>query len=876
MSRVPPPPRLTAAPAPPIRVAPPPPIRMAPPPPDIATPPGYVTPIEGKLMPATKMVEGRLTEACLHKYQVRTVNHIMNNDAAMLWIALGGGKMCKISTPILTINGWKTHGTIETGDILAHPKGGTNRVTQVHAIKNDEVWELELSDGRVAECHAEHLWQVNVPTIVGSRTDGTRRWGVVSKALTTEELFSRQYKRYSLQRIERLDLPEVELPIEPYLLGALIGDGGLTQDSIVLFGHVEDTFIFEKCASLSPEGVTCSNVSNYQGKSARMGINGGIKPLLNDLGLWGKYSGERFIPEQYFSGSHEQRLALLQGLMDTDGTIGTRNRKSYSTTSPKLAEDVKRLVYSLGGAASIKIASRDLKANKPHPEHTVFVSFVDINPFSLPRKAEMVIASTRDRVSQKIVSIRKTGRFEDMRCISTERADGLYVINDYMVTHNTVSTLTAIMKRKAAGMGKVLIVAPLRVIQLTWKQEADKWHHTKGLKFANMTGTAKQRQQALFSNADVYLTNFESLGWLALQLQTYWLNQDESFPFDMIVWDEISKMKRPESNRFKDFSPMIEHFKYHVGLTASPASNGLQNTWGQFYVLDSGEHLGSCYKQFQSRFFSKGNGAFGKLLPYDNTRDMIVAHVADMTIEIDNEETGIELPEWQVIDVEVTLTPKLMEGYLALERDFELALESGEQLEIFNEASLASKLLQYSSGVVYNVPEPELRPDYRVEEFVHKMKDEALEVIISESGDDPLMLAYGFSSERDRIMKKYPDARCLTGASEEEAIDIMERFNAGTLKLLLVHPLSAGYGLNLQKACNTIIWYGLTYNQESYEQTNGRVQRQGNDHSHVRCFRILAKDTIDLALAKALEDKTFVQNDLKSKMREFIKQRDGG
>lgn len=861
------------------RLAPPPPTRRAPPPPTArrAPPP---PPLTGELIPKPQMINGRLTEAHLHKYQNRIIKHVMENDSAMLWCGLGSGKCQTLSTPILTINGWKTHGTIEAGDILAHPKGGTNRVTQVHPVRSEEVWELELADGRIAECHHEHLWQVNVESYIGSRTTG-RRTAIVSKTLTTEELFSRQYKRYSLQRVERLDLPEKDLPIEPYLLGALIGDGSLIRYSPQLSYHVDDSFILDKCVSLLPEGVikgSDKSTSENGNQCSLIGAENGVNPLidlLKSIGLWGKYSGERFIPEEYFSGSHEQRLALLQGLMDTDGTIGTRNRKSYSTTSPKLAEDIKRLVYSLGGAASITIASRDVKANNPHPEHTVFVSFVDLNPFSLPRKASMVTPSTRDCVSQKIVSIRKTGRFEDMRCISTERADGLYVINDYIVTHNTVSTLTSIIKRNAQGVGgRVLIVAPLRVIQMTWRQEADKWHHTKDLKFANMTGTVKQRQQALFSNADIYLTNYESLGWLSLQLQTYWLNLDEDFPFDTIVWDEVSKMKRPESNRFKDFSPMIEHFKHRIGLTASPASNGLHNTWGQFYVVDDGERLGKDYKTFQSQFFSKGSGAYGKYIPYDNTRDMIVQHVADITIEVNNEETGVELPEFQVIDFFITLTPKLMKGYLALERDFELALESGEQLEIFNEASLASKLLQYCSGVVYNLPEPELRPDYRVEEFVHKLKDEALDTIIEESGDDPLMIAYGFSSERDRIMKKYPHARCLTGATEEEALAIMDEFNSGSLKLLLVHPLSAGYGLNLQKACNTIVWYGLTYNQESYEQTNGRIMRQGNVSNHVKCIRILAKDTIDLVLSQALEDKTFVQNDLKSAIRNYIANRD--
>ena len=819
-----------------------------------------------------KMINGRLTEACFHPYQRRTMSHMMSCDNVMLWLNLGLGKALTLSTPILTVNGWKTHGTIEVGDLLVHPKGGTNRVTQVHAIRNEEVYELELKDGRVAECHHEHLWTVDVVSVVGSRTDGTRCERVVSKTFTTAELMSRSYKRCALQRIERIDYPEKQLPIEPYLLGALLADGFYSHTNptgAMLSYHADDQFIYDKCAELLPAG--CKYAANrYTSANGKQVYIIGIRPALDGLGLGATYSGERFIPKEYLTASFDQRLALLRGLMDCDGSIRSRNRKQYSTTSARLRDDIHELVVTLGGTTSVCTNARPDKPDSATIEYNISITFVDLNPFSLPRKADKVIPSTRDRVSTKIKDIRRTGRFEDMRCISTERADGLYIINDYMVTHNTTTTLHAIMRRKRAGeVKKVLLVAPLRVIQLTWRQEAEKWHDTHDLRFSNMTGTAKQRQMALFSNADIYMTNFESLGWLALQLQNYWINQGYEIPFEMVVWDEISKMKRPESNRFKDFAPMIEHFKYTVGLTASPASNGLHNTWGQFYVLDAGKRLGNDYKQFQSRFFHKLSGDYGKWVAYENTRDMIIQQVSDITIEI-SAEGNLELPDFQSIDIVVKLTPKLMKGYLKLESEFQVELESGEDVEVFNTQALASKLLQYSSGVIYNHPDPEGRPDYRVEEFVHKIKDEALDDIIVESGDEPILLAYNFSSERSRIMAKYPDAKCLTGATEEDAIKIMAEFNSGSLKLCLVHPLSAGFGLNLQQACSTIVWYGIPYNLESYEQTNGRIQRQGNKSTHVKCFRILCADTMDEAVADALTRKDAVQSDLKASMNKYL------
>ena len=261
----------------------------------------------------------------------------------------------------------------------------------------------------------------------------------------------------------------------------------------------------------------------------------------------------------------------------------------------------------------------------------------------------------------------------------------------------TVSTLTTIVERMRRGtLKRTLIVAPLRVCQLTWKHEADTWDHTKHLTFANMFGSAKDRQRALFSQKDIYLINFESLGWLALQLTEYFINQGLDLPFEMIVFDEISKMKRPESQRFKDFAPVIPFFKSHTGLTASPASNGLHNMWGQYYVIDQGKRLGENYNTFKNRFFYQAEGTRGKTIEHDDSRELLIERVSDITIEIPAE-GNIELPDFQEIDVMVKLTPKLMRDYLTLEEEFVLGLENGDELEVFNAASLANKLLQFSS-----------------------------------------------------------------------------------------------------------------------------------------------------------------------------------
>jgi len=428
----------------------------------------------------------------------------------------------------------------------------------------------------------------------------------------------------------------------------------------------------------------------------------------------------------------------------------------------------------------------------------------------------------------------------------------------------TISTLTAFELMQRIGMSKaMLVVAPLRVCQLTWRQEAEKWTHTDHLSFSLMCGAEKKRQRALFRQADIYLVNYESLSWLAIQLEHYFINQGREMPFDMLVFDEVSKVKRSESKRFAAFAPIAEKFARRVGLTASPCSNGMTNLWGQFFMLDSGERLGTDFNTFQSAFFHQGSGSYAKWEPYADTRDMIVGRIGDMTIEMKASDK-LDMPELQVIDSWVQLPPRKMKAYKELEKNFLLELEAGGTIEVFNRAALCSKLIQFSGGIVYNYPDPE-NDELREEEFIHDEKYKALADIIESSGDEPILLAYNFTSERNHIQKLYPDAECLTGCTEEEAVDIQARFNAGQIKLLIAHPKSAGHGLNLQAACHIVVWFGLNYDLELYEQFVGRINRQGQLNP-VQCVRIVTVDTMDAAVMDALEHKDETQ----SAMRDAI------
>ena len=433
----------------------------------------------------------------------------------------------------------------------------------------------------------------------------------------------------------------------------------------------------------------------------------------------------------------------------------------------------------------------------------------------------------------------------------------------------TVCTLTAHQQLRKTGASRtMLVVAPLTVCNLTWEHEINKWSHLESVRIGYMTGSIKNKTAVLFGDYDIYLTNYESLTWLSTELLTYFINQNYALPFDMIVFDEISKMKRHESKRFKAFTQMLPYFNRRVGLTASPASNGLQNVWGQIYCLDLGKRLGMSFSQFRSKYFHNEGGKFGKWLPYDEgeTRSMIVKAISDMTITI-QAEGNIVLPKLTEHIIEVTMTPKQMREYLELEREFYLRLDSGEEIDIVSEQAIAVKLLQYANGILYNYPD-EFNPDLREEVFIHDKKFKEFDRIYEETGDEPLFVVYQFRSQYNYLKKKYPDAETLVGASEDEMRDIRDRFNAGLIKMLIVHPASAGYGLNLQAKCRIIVNLGVGYNREQYEQTLGRIYRQGQKMP-VEIYTILTHGTREQAVLKSLHEKGDCQQALKDALEEY-------
>lgn len=400
----------------------------------------------------------------------------------------------------------------------------------------------------------------------------------------------------------------------------------------------------------------------------------------------------------------------------------------------------------------------------------------------------------------------------------------------------SVITLTALVEllHDRFEVSKVLVVAPLRVANTTWLDEVLKWKHLKDLSVSRVLGSVKERTMALYKKADIYTINRENVPWLVEFYKNDW-------PFDMVIIDELSSFKSPSAKRFRALKKVRHKIRRIVGLTGTPAPNGLLDIWSQIYLLDGGERLGRTFGGYRGRYFHPQKYVNGGIpTDYalnDDAEEKIYNRISDICISMKALEY-LEMPEIIMNKVEVELSEKEMKLYRKLERDLLLPLEDSD-VNAANAAVLSNKLLQMSGGTVYD--------EYKEVQRIHDRKLEALEDLIEAANGKPVLIYYGFKHERDRIKKLFCTGEINT--SEDIA-----RWNRGEMKIALCHPASAGHGLNLQEGGSTIIWFSVPWSLELYQQANARLWRQGQKQSVV-IHHLLAKDTIDSRVMMALDNK---------------------
>ena len=428
----------------------------------------------------------------------------------------------------------------------------------------------------------------------------------------------------------------------------------------------------------------------------------------------------------------------------------------------------------------------------------------------------------------------------------------------------TVITLTSIAHLvKTQFLKGVLIVAPIRVIRLVWRQEAVKWEHTKHLNFSVVMGNKDQRTRALLRPADVYLINYENLRWMSETLHTYFVSKGKDLPFTGIVWDEISKMKNSATDRVKATKKILDKFVWTTGLTGTPASNGYKDLHGQFLVVDRGLRLGTSKTAFRTRFYRKA-GPY-KEVPYEDTEDTIKKLIGDITLEMSAEDYN-PLPDLIINNLEIEMPDNLRAMYDKMEKEFFLRMDSGTEVEMFNQASLTNKCLQFSNGAMYPVAGMPLW------EAIHDLKLDALEEIIDEAQGSPILCSYAYRSDAERIMTRFKDIRPINLTeckSEKDLVNAMTRWKNGDCRLMIGHPASMGHGIDgLQDAGHILVWFGLNWSLDLYEQFNARVRRQGQG-APVMCHRILMQATLDQAQALALDDKAQTQQGLRNAIKQY-------
>ena len=428
----------------------------------------------------------------------------------------------------------------------------------------------------------------------------------------------------------------------------------------------------------------------------------------------------------------------------------------------------------------------------------------------------------------------------------------------------TVITLTSIAHLLNTGFLRgVVIVAPIRVIRLVWRQEAARWTHTKHLTFSMLTGTRDQRTRALLRPANVYLINFENLQWLAETLATYYTGKDKPLPFNGVVWDEISKCKNSSTQRVKAVKKILPHFDWTTGLTGPPASNGYKDLHGQYLVVDRGQRLGTSKTAFRGRFYKKA-GPY-KEVPYEGAENEIKQLIGDITLEMSAEDYN-KLPDLVVNDINIEMPENLRTLYDRMEKEFFIQLDSGKQVEMFNQAALTNKCLQFANGAMYPVAGMPLW------EPIHDLKLEALEEIIDEAQGQQVLCAYGYRSDAERIMKRFAELRPinLTECKTEAALtNAMARWASGDCPLMIGHPASMGHGIDgLQKRGHIVVWYGLNWSLDLYDQMNARIRRQGQG-APVICHRLMMLDTLDQAQAMALDEKAQTQAGLRNAVKQY-------
>lgn len=414
----------------------------------------------------------------------------------------------------------------------------------------------------------------------------------------------------------------------------------------------------------------------------------------------------------------------------------------------------------------------------------------------------------------------------------------------------TVTTLTAVdlLMNDYMEVNKCLVIAPLKVARDTWPDEIEKWNHLQHLKISCVLGSEAERIAALKKKADIYTINCENVAWLVSYYGMKW-------PFDCVVFDESSKFKNQASARFKAIQRVLPFIKRKILLTGTPAPNNLIDIWAQIYLLDKGKRLGDGITKFREAYFNRAFNGHGYEIRSKADEETIFKAISDICISMAAKDY-IDMPERVDNIIKIKLNAAHQKMYDAFEEEQILNI-ADEEITAINAAALTNKLLQFANGAVYNNLSVDENGKLAAREYkvVHDEKLDKLEELIDAAQGKPVLVFYSYKHDLIRIKKRFPGARELKTSQDQKD------WNAGKIEILIAHPASAGHGLNLQAGGNIIVWFGLPWSLELYQQANARLYRQGQLHT-VIIHHLIIKGTMDEQVLKVLAGKATLQNAL--------------
>ena len=412
----------------------------------------------------------------------------------------------------------------------------------------------------------------------------------------------------------------------------------------------------------------------------------------------------------------------------------------------------------------------------------------------------------------------------------------------------TVVTLTAVSDLiDSLDVRKVLVIAPKRVAEDTWSRETAKWDHLQHLRISKILGTTADRKRALRAEADIYVVNRENVCWLIRELPEW--------DFDTVVIDELSSFKSPEAKRFKALRKVIVRSERVIGLTGTPAANGYLDLWSEIYLLDRGERLGHTITGYRLEYFKNvsRDPSYGIYVEKPGAQKKINRRISDICMSMKADDY-LRMPERIENEIPVRMDPKELEAYKQMEQAQLLQLEDGAYIEAFSAAAVMGKLLQLANGFAYDFD--------KVPHRIHEKKLDALEEIIDCNPGQPILVFYNFQADREALLQRFPKARILDSQKD------IEDWNAGRIPLIMAHPASVGHGLNIQEGGHIIVWYGLTWSLELYQQANARLYRQGQISKTVVINHLIAAGTVDEQVMQALKTKDVTQAALMQALKE--------